>query len=313
MHSHIGAPSASHRGLLFITLAAVSWGTVGIASKALYQISDTNALSIGFFRLAFAVPALWWASWHILGAHALRVARPDLKWMGLIGVAMALYQVFYFAAIAQVGVTIAVLVALCTAPVMVALLSSVLLREHITRPVLMALAGALAGTTLLVGLPEDVAAQRRTIMGVLLALGAALSYSVVTICSRVLAGRYHPLQPITLGFGFGAMVLLPFALATGLVVRYPVAGWALLLHLGLVPTALGYVLFLAGMRHTTATVASIITLLEPLTSAVLAWLIFDERLGPLGLIGAMLLLGALAMLYVSGRNSRSQQPTPNQM
>jgi DME family drug/metabolite transporter len=92
-------------------------------------------------------------------------------------------------------------------------------------------------------------------------------------------------------------MLLPFALAAGFVVTYPLAGWALLLHLGLLPTALAYVLFFSGIRHITATSASIVTLVEPLTSTLLAWLLFGERLGPLGLLGAALLLGAIGLLY----------------
>ena len=121
--------------------------------------------------------------------------------------------------------------------------------------------------------------------------------TIISLCSRALAGRYHPLQPITIGFGAGAALLLPFALVSGLAVAYPAAGWLLLLHLGLVPTALAYALFLSGMRHTTATVASIVTLVEPLTSTMLAWALFGERLGPLGLLGAALLLGAIGLLY----------------
>ncbi|MBC8076377.1 MAG: EamA family transporter, partial [Chloroflexales bacterium] len=73
-------------------------------------------------------------------------------------------------------------------------------------------------------------------------------------------------------------------------------GWMMLVYLGLVPTALAYVLFLRGMRTTSATVASIVTLLEPLTSTALAWLIFGERFGPLGFVGAALLLGAIGLL-----------------
>lgn len=288
-------------GLFLITLAAIAWGTVGIGSNAIYELlgdrSFALALSIGFLRLAFAVPALILMSWSILGKRTWQVARADWHWIGLIGVAIAGYQISYFAAVAQVGVTIAVLVALCTAPVIVALLSSLFLGEALTRRVLLALGAALVGTVLLVGLPPDGAEQRRLFVGVLLALGAALSYALLALASRVLAGRYHPLQPITLGFSLGALLLLPCALGAGLVVTYPVSGWAWLAHLGLVPTALGYLLFFAGMRYTTATAASITTLLEPLTSALLAWLIFDERLGPLGLLGGTLLLGAMVILY----------------
>ncbi len=295
------ARSDARRGLLLIVLTAVLWGTVGVTTKSLYQLSDANALSIGFFRLLVSTPVLLLACWLTLGRGAFRIPARDLLGMMLIGVAMAFYQVCYFAAIARVGVAIAVLITLCTAPVMVALISAVLLRERISRPVLQALLCALVGTVMLVWVgPGAAGSSGRTLSGILLALGSALGYTIITLCSRSLAGRYHPLQPISVGFGAGALMLLPFALATGLTVSYPPAGWALLVYMGLVPTALAYVLFLAGMRHTTATVATIATLIEPLTSTALAWLLFGEQLGPLGLLGALLLLGAIGLLYRAG-------------
>jgi DME family drug/metabolite transporter len=76
-----------------------------------------------------------------------------------------------------------------------------------------------------------------------------------------------------------------------------------LLYLGLVPTALGYVIFLYGMKTTPATVASIATLVEPLTGTLLAMVLFGERLAPAGWIGALLLLGAMGLLYLNGRRA----------
>jgi DME family drug/metabolite transporter len=295
------AQSGSTHGLLLIVLSAVLWGTVGVTAKAIYGLADTNPLSIGFFRLAISVPALFLAGWLVLGARMFRVKRRDGALMLLLGVMMALYQVCYFGAIARVGVAIAVLVTLCTAPVIVALLSLWVFREKLTSTLTFALALALLGTTLLVGVqPNAAGEQGNTAIGVLLALGSAFGYAVVTLCSRLIAGRYHPLQSLTIGFGTGAIVLLPFALLNGFGVSYPVGGWMLLLYLGLIPTVLAYVLFLSGMRHTTATAASITTLLEPLTSTLLAWVFFKEQLGAFGLFGGMLLLGAIVLLF---RNS----------
>jgi len=288
----------SRRGLIMIAVAAVLWGTVGIATRALYDLSDTNPLSVGFLRLALSLPALGLACWYVQGRAMFRVGGRDLILMVLTGAMLALYQVCYFASIARVGVTVAVLVTLCIAPVLVALLAAIFLRERLTGRVLLSLAGALAGTVLLVGIHREGGAEQwRTIEGVLLALGSALGYAVVALCSRSLAGRYHPLQSTTIGFAVGALVLLPWALATGLVLSYPIAGWALLIHLGLVPTALGYWLFFSAMRTTPATVASIATLLEPLTSTILAALLFGEQLSSTGLVGAALLLGAMALLF----------------
>ncbi len=287
----------SRHGLLLIMLAAVLWGTVGVTTRALYSLSATTPLSIGFFRLALATPVLLPATWLLLGPKALHVYRRDLAVIGLLGVMLAAYQVCYFAAIARVGVSVAVLVTLCTAPVMVAVMSVGLHGERLTRAVLLALGCAIVGTALLVDVRLDGVTGAAPLLGIALALGSAFGYAVITLAGRAVAGRYHPLQVTTIGFAVGALVLLPAALATGFVVSYPPLGWALLVYLGVVPSALAYIVFLSGMRTTPATVASVVTLLEPLTGVVLARVLFGETLGPLGIVGAALLLAALGLLY----------------
>lgn len=286
---------AGRRGLLLIALAAILWGTVGVTTKLLYCVTPTTPLSVGFFRLAFAAPILVVACWSRLGRRAFAVERRGLLTMLLIGAMLALYQVCFFAAVADAGVVIATLITLCTAPVLVALFSLALLRERLALATALALACAIAGTALLVATPN--AGSHTSGRGVLLALVSAAGYAVMALAARALAHRYHPLQVTAVGFASGAVLLLPIALAAGLVVAYPAAGWLLLVYLGVVPSALGYGLFLMGMRATAASVASIVTLAEPLTATILAWTLLGERLGAGGLPGAALLLGALAVLY----------------
>jgi DME family drug/metabolite transporter len=84
------------------------------------------------------------------------------------------------------------------------------------------------------------------------------------------------------------------------VLSYPTEGWLLLIYLGAVPSALGYVLFFRGMQVTSATVATLITLVEPLTATLLAWWLFKEQLGPFGFVGAGLLIGSLLLLARRG-------------
>ena len=283
---------------LAILAAASLWGTVGVATRALYGLAPgATALSIGFFRLAFSAPVLALGAWRVLGPALFRVARRDLALMLVMGLMMALYQVCYFAAIPLLGVSTTAIITICSAPVLVALLAAQFLKEPFTRRMALVLAAALSGTVLLSGLsPADLGQHGQALIGVLLALGSAAGYAVLALCSRALAGRYHPLHPIVVAFSFGAVLLLPFALAGGLEVRYPPAGWLLLLYLGLVPTALAYGLFLRGLQRTPATVASVIGLIEPLTSTLLAIWLFGERIQPAGLAGAGLLIGALFVL-----------------
>lgn len=294
-----GAAYSHRSGLVFLVASAVLWGTVPVATNLIYGLAETNPLSIGFFRLALSLVLLVPTALRETDRQRWRLPRRDLGIILLFGLATALYQVCFFAAIPRVGVTVASLVTICTAPVIVTVLGAFLLGERLTGKVVLALAAAIAGTVLLVGIrPPAPGESEQLLAGLLLALGAALSYATVTLCSRALTGRYQALQLVAIGMSSGALVLLPFALLTGLVVRYPPAGWALLLHLGLLPTAMAYLFFFYGLRSTPVTVATIIILLEPLTSTMLAWLLFGERLAPLGIAGAALLLGAMALITV---------------
>lgn len=284
------------RGLLAIAVTAALWGTVPIAASGVYRVSSADPLSVGFFRLAFSLPVLLPIVLHRTGRAEWRFSSRDAALLLLFSAAMALYQVCYFAAIPRVGVTVAALITLCAAPVLVAFLSTVFLRERPGARVMAAMGGAILGTLLLLGSPQMAGTGSDTAQGVALALGAALSFAVVALSGRAMSGRYRDLQLAAIGMAGGALFLLPFALSAGLTLHYSPAGWSLLLYLGIVPTALGYLLFFYGLRYATATVASTVNLLEPLTSTVLAWLLFDERLGPAGLLGAALLLGAMALL-----------------
>ena len=297
--SVLTAPKTSRRGAWLILLAATLWGTVGVTTQALYHLTATNALSIGFFRLALATPALALGCFALIGRRMFRVARRDLAVIALLGLMLALYQVCFFGAIALVEVAIATLVTLCTAPVLVALISAFLTGERPSRIVTVALSLAIAGVALVVGFQPDARQQAANPIGIALALGSALGYALVALSSRAVAGRYHPLQINTIAFAAGALALLPAALLTGFVVTYPPMGWALLLYLGLIPSALAYGLFLTGMRSTPATVASVLTLVEPLTATILAVVLFGERLGALGLLGGALLLGAILVLALT--------------
>ena len=293
-----------NRGPWFIVLTALLWGTIGLSAQLIYNVADIGALALIFYRLLIAIPVLSLALAGTLGRHALAFRRADLGAMALMGAAFALFQLGYFSAIARTGVAVATLITICSAPVLVALLSALVLRERLSRRVLTSLVLAVIGTALLVDIqPATLALEGQRTLGYLLALGAALSYALMVLSSRRLAAHYHPLQTTTFAFTLGALVLLPFSLSAGLNVQLSPSAWALLLYLGLVPTALGYVLFFIGMRTTQATAASIITLLEPLTATLLAWLLLGEKLGIWGVLGGALLLTAIVRLSAKPKES----------
>jgi DME family drug/metabolite transporter len=287
---------AARRGMWSIAGAGTLWGTTGVATRALYALSSTNALSLAFLRLVIAALIFLLLCWRLLGRRMWRMKGRDALLMLFMGSMQAVFQYCYLAAIPACGVTIATLIALCVAPVIVVLCAALFLRERPSRKVLLALLCALGGTILLTGAPAGSQAFSNLPLGVLLSLASATGYAGVILSGRALSNRYHPLQINSVSFASGALILLLGALSTRLVLVYPAQSWLLIVYLGCVPTALAYTLFQAGMRTTPATLTSILTLCEPLTAAVLAWLLFGERLGPSGILGALLLFATILLL-----------------
>jgi DME family drug/metabolite transporter len=289
-------------GFWLVTGAAVLWGTIGVATQAIYTIDSTTSLFINLARMLIATPVLLAASWRVVGPAMFRIRRRDLLIMLLTGTLLAVSHATYFAAIRYTGVSIATLLTICIAPLVVTCLSVLLKFETLTRRMVMALICALIGSALLVGLHGQNGTQDGLLLGTLFSLAAAVSYGSVILCGRFLAADYHPLQITAITFGTGTLVLLLINLASGIVVMHTVQGWLLVVYLGLVPTAFAYGLFQMGLRSVSATSASIVSMLDPLVAALLAWVLFGETLAATGLIGALLLVLSMALLSAEKRS-----------
>ena len=291
-------------GTAWVVLAAVIWGTVGVAAGLLNRVETTPPMMIAFLRLAFASPFLLSLSWATTRRNPFRLNRREWLCYGVMGLAMASYQITYFFAIPLSSVTLVVVVALCSSPLIVAGLSIPIFKERLTGRLILALGLALVGTTLLaLGGGSQEVFKWEYALGAGLALGAGFSYSILAIASKLAtqAGPERgPIQPIAVAFTLAAVVLLPVALLTGNFKLELAAGvWLISLYLGLIPTGLAYIIFLRGIAHTSATAAAIITLLEPCIAAGLAWLLLGEGLGLFSLVGSGLLL--LSVLILSKR------------
>lgn len=279
-----------------VVIAALSWGTIGVAVGWLYRLTETNSLSIGFLRLLLSAPVLLITAHLLAGQQAFCIQSRHRWTLGLIGGAFAGYQVAYFAAIPYLGVAAAVLINICSAPIFTALLARAFLGERLRPATWLAIGGAVVGAGLLVGGAPQVESTIDLLIGTALALTAGFSYSLVVLGARLIAADYHPVVPVALSFTLGALLLLPAALSTGLVVDYPVQGWLVLIYLSIVPTAIAYALYVRGMRSVRATTAATITLLEPLGSALLAILLLGERFTTTGIVGAILLIASIAII-----------------
>src|SRR3954451_2954807 len=306
------APSTRAGGFVLVVLAALCWGTSGVTGRLVGDRTDLGPLDIAWYRMAVAAVVLL-AGWALSARRrpaTAPVTRPVAVRLALIGAGLAVYQLAYFLAVARAGVSIATLVALGLAPLLIAVGGALLGHGRPVRATLVAMAVALVGLVLLVGVSAGAGAGTSVLLGALLATGSALGYAVVTLAG----GRVPAGVPVTMvGFAGGAVLLTPAALASGLQFPHDAASVALLLYLGLVPSAIAYRFFFTGIRTVPGPVASIVTLLEPLTATVLATSFLGERLTVPALAGGTLVLAAVAGLYLrrmGDSNSRGVAPNP---
>lgn len=295
-------------GFILIAIGAILFGTIGVATKGLLSVSAANAISITLWRALIALPVLFLIGLYLLRGKMFVIPWRDVRLMIVAGILMAFYQVAFVYAIQFANVTIATLVTLCTVPIIVTILAAAFLREQLHRGLFLAMGCAIVGVVLLVGFSPTGDMGANVLLGVVLALLTALANGIFQITSRALAGRYHPIQTLTVYFLVSALAFVPLAWVGGFVINYPPLGWALLIHLGIVVSVIAYLLLLTGLRTTPATIATIIGFVEPLTATILAVVIFDEQLGPTGILGGALLLAAMAIVWHT--NSRVVKVVP---
>jgi DME family drug/metabolite transporter len=308
------------RGLVYLAIAGVTWGTTGAAVDLVYRSSDLGPLAVSFWRYLSGLVLL-------LVARAIR-SRPrpqdrdrdrdrastarQLRLRVGTGLVLAVFQTAYFGAVAATGVAVSTIVTLGAAPVLVASGARLTLGERLGRSGLAAVVGALVGLTVLV--LGNQGAGTVHLAGVGLALLSAGGFAVATLLTRWTGravsdgGGDDPSTLTAWAFGVGAVVVLPLAVAEGLVPHTTQLGRvvALVAYVAAVPTALAYPLYFAGAAVVRAATASVVMLIEPVNAALLAVTVLDERLTAATVVGTLVLLTAVAALAVA----ETRLPTP---
>jgi len=248
---------------LQVLLAALCFGTTG-TGQALGP-DGIDPAAVGAARIACGGALL------VLFALATRRMRGPAWARGAVlagALGVAAYQASFFAAVADTGVAVGTIVALGSAPAITGALEWLL---HGRRPHgrwTAATALACAGVALL-ALAGGSAAGISP-LGVGLAVIAGGSYATYTLASKRLLDDGHAPEGVMAAlFGLGAVALAPVLFAAGAGPLGSPEGLALVLFLGVVPTAIAYVLFARGLRGLQASEAATITLAEPVTAAAL--------------------------------------------
>jgi drug/metabolite transporter (DMT)-like permease len=286
----------SHRLLGFglVIVAALCWSTAGIFITRVVEGGGVTAISLAFWRVTVTFVCLLVALL-VFRPSLLRVVPRDLPWLaGMGALAMGTFQVLWVLSVLTNGLSIATVIQ-CNAPVMVTLLAWVFWREALTWRKWAAIAMAFAGTLLVSGLTSASNVQI-TGLGLLIALGSALTYGGITLFAKKLTGHYNPWTMLMYAFGFAALALLPFQFGRPLPQPAGAEAYLSFAALVLIPTIAGYTLYTLGLRHLQASVASITAMAEVPFAAFNGYVFLGERLSALQALGALVVMGGVALL-----------------
>jgi DME family drug/metabolite transporter len=300
----------SGRGYLLVLGAALAWSTSGLFIRWTVAGSGMSALSLAFWRDLTTFACLL-AGLGLLRPGLLRVERRDLPWLAALGiVGVGIFHVLWNLAILHIGYAIAT-VLLYFSPAFVTLIAWLVWREPLTRSKILAIVLALAGCILVAG-REEMAGIELTAGGLLLGLVAAMCYGGFSLFGRQVAPRYSPWTVLIYGFGFGALALLPFQFAAPPPLPTSLATWTWFFALVLLATIAPFGAYLAGLGHLPVSVASILAASEVVFGSLIGYLIFGEHLQALQVIGAVLVVSAVALIATQGGRKPGPAPVEEQ-
>jgi drug/metabolite transporter (DMT)-like permease len=309
-----GAPQGWGVGPFLVLFSAACFGAMAVFGK----LAFAAGVPVGsLVLLRFTAAAL------LLGA--LLLLRPSLRrdgspadrprWpavlvaLGLGAFGYAVQASLYFAALERLDAPLVALV-LYTFPVMVTVGAVLLGRERFTATRVVALVVASLGTVLVLagagGLGFDT-------VGVLLALAAAVTYTVYILVSDTVLHRLPPVVLTTLVMTGAAGALALRTLVTGgLELSFGGDGWFWIGCIVVVSTVVAVLAFFAGLRRTGASTTSILSTFEPVVSAALAAAVLGQVLAPVQLLGGVLVLAAAVIVSLRPRARSDVEPVPTQ-
>lgn len=287
-------------GILMVIIATVCWATSGIFINLIIRESGLSAVGLAFWRdLTTAI--LLFLGILITKPKLLMVKKNDLPWLiGMGAISIGIFHIFWNKAVVMLGASLATVVQ-CNAPIFVTILAWFLFREKITLRKIIAMILAAAGTILVSGI-SSVGDWKIAPIGLLIALGSAITYGSLSLFGKKLSGDYNAWTIMFYIFTFGTITLFIFQLGTP--EPWP-AGTGIIpwfVFFVLISTITGFALYTMALKKLPASIASITATSEILFASIMAYIFLHERMDLWQIAGAVLIISGVVLVSLSRDN-----------
>ncbi len=287
-----GATPADH--VLLLPFIALILGAIGAGASPIFvRLTDVGPFASAFWRMALALPVLW--AWLRIENARGRVPQMnfgrDWPLILLLGFLFAGDLFFWHLAILNTSITNATLLA-TTTPLVVAFGAWLILKEKITRPIMIGVVAGMFGAALLMGAsatfkPENLFGD---ISGFITAFFFGSYFLAVAFARRRMSPAQVMFYPAIVSAGF--LFIAAFLLDDYIIPRtWEGFGW--LVALAVISQLGGQGLIAYSLGHLPAVFSSLVLFLEALAAAFLAWIIFSEPVTVWQLCGGLLILAGI--------------------
>ncbi|MBB3324563.1 EamA family transporter [Atlantibacter sp. RC6] len=293
--------SYAKKGMLYVLLAAIFWGSSGVAAQYIMEQSQISAPFLTMIRLLFSGFILLTLSFmqgdHIFAMFKIRRDAISLIIFSLFGA--LLVQFTFLVAIEKSNAATATILQFLS-PTIIVMWFAAILKKRPSRYVMMAVATSLIGTFLLVthGNPTSL-----SISGAALFWGIASAFAAAfyTTYPSKLIGQYGTLPIVGWSMLIGGAALLPFYISqhSGVTINSHVL--MAFFYLVVVGTALTFSIYLKGAQMIGGPKASILSCAEPLSSALLSLALLGISFTLPDWLGTLLILSSVALISLDSR------------
>jgi RarD protein len=274
--------------LFSLTMSMFIFGTIGIFVRFLPFASSFTAMCRGYTGFLFV--ALFML---VTGKKVnFRAIRKNLFLLCASGIFIGFNWILLFEAYKYTSVAKATL-CYYMQPVFVMLLSPIVLKEKLTAKKLLCVLSGLLGMVFISGVTQGSGLNRAELPGLIFGVSAALLYASDILMNKCLKdiGQY---EITSVQLFVAALSVTPYTFMTGGCdnLEFTAVSLIILIILGTVHTGLAYTLHFSSLPYLKAQTIAIFSYVDPVVAIILSAIIFKERMGIDGFIGAVLILGA---------------------
>ena len=275
-------------GSLYILIAIFLWSSLGIVVR----LSGVAIHILIFYSLIVSIVV----QGILLSQKTYRKEIPEIKMLRyplILGFFSLLNTFTYFYAFKHTTIANAVLTHY-TAPVIVAFLAPLFLREIITKRITIVIIIASIGLWIML---NGFSFEEGQMAGIMAGLFSGLAYAIIVIFLRMYSQKFNPLILAFFSNASIAVILAPF------IREIPLHALWSYLFMGIVHSTIAPILYFKGLQLVTANKAAVLGYLEPVCAIIFSIFLLNELPGLTSIIGGVLIVFS-GYLTLRGNSSK---------